>query len=252
MYKINNKAWFFSNPRDFALGNPSDKISSTNDVIILEYNKVLAEKEVKWNKRVLFERVNSHTKADIEEVLNNLPFDAPYELREKVHKYLKGYTDKNVFDSLNDKMEYSEIDTIPTVPMKRFELVLPENFIADGWDSSGVQGLKQEGKEVIDALTNLGFNIKLKDSYWGGSIFKDSKGIKFQINPAQVSSIKDYFKKDIKRGDKVLWAETKYAFYTGEVLDIFPDKIKIKPDSNRYGNKDGFNLPIEDYTFVRI
>jgi hypothetical protein len=35
-------------------------------------------------------------------------------------------------------------------------------------------------------------------------------------------------------------------------LDIFPDKIKIKPDSNRYGNPAGFNLPIEDYTFVRI
>lgn len=248
MYKINEKAWFFKNPRDFAAGKPSDLNFKKNDVIILNYNKILEKKDILYEKRVLFERINGHNKADIEDALNNLPFDVPYELREKSLRYLKGYTDKNIFDSLNDKMAFSEINAIPTVPIKRFELVLPENFIADGWNSIEVINLKQEGKEVIDTLTNLGFNIILKDAYYGGSLFEDSKKIKFQINPAQVSSIKDYFKKDIKRGDKVLWAETKLFFSTGEVLDIFPDKITVKQDSNAKV----LNLSIEDYTFIKI
>ena len=256
MYRIQKEAWFFTNPRDYLAGAPSDKCRTNNECIILDYNTILDKKEVNWNRWIYFQRVNQTKKEDIEQALNALPYDIPYELREKSYKYLLGFEDKDEFDKIKDKMSFDESDALAKTAkkMKRYELLLPAYTLHRDNHSIHHKVDKSElsiaGNDIIAALQNFGFNIRLEDNCYGdgGDIFYEGHSIKYQINPIQQKSFKGYNDVEIFRGDKVLWAYSSTYFAEGEVIDIFPDKIRIKAKDNGYES----NISLDDFTFVKL
>ena len=254
MYRIHKEAWFFTNPRDYLAGAPSDKCENRNECIILDYNTILDKKDVNWNHFIYFQRTNSIKKEDIERALNALPYDIPYELREKSYKYLLGFEDKDEFDKIKDKMSFEESDTFAkkAIKMKRYELLLPAYTLLADKHSIRSKVDKSEltptGNDIRTVLQNFGFNIHLESSDYrnGGNIFYEDHSIKYQINPIQQKSFKGYDDIEIFRGDKVLWAHSSTWLAEGEVIDIFPDKIRIKENENE------FNLSLDDFTFVKL
>lgn len=261
MYKIQKEAWFYSNPKDYALGKPSDKYFTGNAIVSLAYNNIIKIKQINWDDWALYERKVFISKKDIENILSELPIDIPFELREKSYRNIYGTTQKEVFDSLSDSMDYNDLKALNN-PIKKYELVLPIDALFDtnkvylSYLACGAkeEDIKKDGKLILDTLKSLGFEIILRDECYEGSITYESRSIKFQINPAQVSSIKDFFNKEINRGDRVLWSDghSRKIFYTGTVLDIFPDKVLIKPDRQTNGNQAGINFSRSDYSFIKI
>ena len=73
MYRIHKEAWFFTNPRDYLAGAPSDKCENRNECIILDYNTILDKKDVNW-KRIYFAKTDvgiSHINLILQKALNN-------------------------------------------------------------------------------------------------------------------------------------------------------------------------------------
>ena len=138
--------------------------------------------------------------------------------------------------------------------MKRYELLLPAYTLKANNDSIRGKTDKSElspaGNDIITALQNFGFNVRLgwRDNNNSGDIFYEGHCIKYQINPVQQKSFKGYNDAEIFRGDKVLWAYSSTYFAEGEVIDIFPDKIRIKNKEN----ENGFNISLDDFTLVKL